>query len=65
MHRGLYLVLVLSIWLECFIFASSGDIPVDQCFCITSAGATGIIQPAVHLIMKDYTIWLSWRGPGE
>lgn len=65
MQRVMYLVLVHCVWLECFISTSSPDIPADECCCATLEALGGRFQPAVHLVVKNPSVGLSWRGPGE
>lgn len=62
-HTVLYLILVQGVWLECFIRVRSRDILVDERRGVTSVVGGG--AAAEQLIIKDFPIWLSWRGPGD
>lgn len=59
----LYLILVQSVRLKCFILISSRDIPVDKRCSIISVVVSDV--SAEQLVMKNFAIWLSWRGPGD
>lgn len=65
MQRMMYLVLVHCVRLKCFISTSSSDIPADECCRATVEALGGSFQPAVHLVVKNPSVGLSWRGPGE
>lgn len=59
----LYLILVQGVWLESFILISAWDVPVDEHRGVTSVAVIGV--SAEQLIVKDFPIWLSRRGPGD